>query len=274
MKFLKCLESIDESFVEEKLYKVLSTKSYNGEVFYDCIGENGLAYRIGLEGYLWQFEEVEITLEQMYFNLSKNMEAFHDLIQAGIDFGGKPWNSVEHYMKYVGKEYAETHVVYFDHTCSINGVDSGDVAMHKPDVVSLYEVSGEVFLEAYKEHFGQQEKPKKASPRYHRKRKPVPKRTVNKVVLSYTDGSTYMLKNVERFVLTSESVEISMTKEHTKGIIQGSSVEVDTSLLLEITIQLKDGTEYGILTSTIGKHIIVDNKHLSTRSDYFTLVGI
>jgi len=234
MKYLKCVYSdYHLLYSKDTVYQVLDQEeSADGRILFSLISENGNDYMVPLDGEVWKFEVVDISLEQMYFYLKDNEDVLRQLIILDKEIGMSSWESFEYYSRYV--DHPKTHAIFYTDTCSVNGVDGGNVAAHKPEAMVLYEVSGKIFLEAFKEKFSK----KVASPRFHKKRQPVPKRTVRKVVIEYTDGQSYTLKNVTCIALTGKNFRAYISQEIADGISENKAVTIEAKVIDSITVHL------------------------------------
>lgn len=74
-------------------------------------------------------------------------------------------------------------------------------------------------------------------PRYHRKRKPVPKRTVTTAKVYYKDGSTYTVKHVGKVVCYGGKVSLFGRQDVTEGIEDSRLVKIDARLLRNIVVK-------------------------------------
>lgn len=77
----------------------------------------------------------------------------------------------------------------------------------------------------------------KPMPRYHRKRKPVPKRTVTTAKIYYNDGSTYTVKHVDKVVCYGGKVSLFGRQDLTEGIEDSRLVKIDARLLRNIVVK-------------------------------------
>lgn len=81
------------------------------------------------------------------------------------------------------------------------------------------------------------EEAKDPKPRYHHKRKPVPKRTVTTAKIYYNDGSTYTVKHVDKVVCYGGKVSMFGRQDVTEGIEDSRLVKIDARLLRNIVVK-------------------------------------
>lgn len=252
MKFLKCIVSGSEcSFVKGKLYPVTSKGNYNVLLrcdSYRVTSENGRVIDVPLEGAVWEFILLDISLEQMYFNYSKNKEFLAKAIEAGIKAGFKEWSDPSEYIALIDPERVNTHAVFFESRTGVNGVDSRNVKVHKPGV-DLFEVSGKTFLTAFLQEMDLsdedvvtvEEKPR--VPRVRRKRKTPPKKTTTSALLRYKNGDSFNFRNVKNVSLVADVLSIITDKEIEEGISQRVLNKIDAKLVRSVMIESPKGVE-------------------------------
>lgn len=252
MKFLKCLVSGSESsFVKGKLYPVISKGNYNVHLrcdSYRVTSENGRVIDVPLEGAVWEFVILDISLEQMYFNYSKNKEFLAKAIEVGIKAGFKEWSDPSEYIALIDPERVNTHAVFFESRTGVNGVDSGNVKVHKPGV-DLFEVSGKTFLTAFLQEMDLsdedvvtvEEKPR--VPRVRRKRKTPPKKTTTSARLRYKNGDSFNFRNVKNVSLVADVLSIITDKEVEEGISQRVLNKIDAKLVRSVMVESPKGVE-------------------------------
>ena len=254
MKFLKCIVSGSESsFVKGKIYPVTSKGNYN--VYLRCdsyrvTSENGRVIDVPLEGAVWGFVLLDISLEQMYFNYSKNKEVVAPLIQAGIAAGYKSWASAQEYTALINPSLEHKHAIFFDEREGMNGVDSGNVQMHKPNT-DLFEVSGADFLAAFLDKVGvdqdsitsvaKEDKPR--VPRVRRKRKAPPKKTTTAATLRYKNGDSFTFRSVKNVSLVDGILSIITEKKVEEGISQRVLNKIDSKLVRSVMLESPKGVE-------------------------------
>lgn len=254
MKFLKCIVSGSESsFVKGKIYPVTSKGNYN--VYLRCdsyrvTSENGRVIDVPLEGAVWGFVLLDISLEQMYFNYSKNKEVVAPLIQAGIAAGYKSWASAQAYTALINPSLEHKHAVFFDEREGVNGVDSGNVQIHKPNI-DLFEVSGADFLAAFLDKVGvdqdsitsvaKEDKPR--VPRVRRKRKAPPKKTTTSATLRYKNGDSFTFRSVKNVSLVEGILSIITEKKVEEGISQRVLNKIDSKLVRSVMLESPEGVE-------------------------------
>lgn len=253
MKFLKCTVSGSESsFVKGKLYPVISKGNYNVHLrcdSYRVTSENWRVMDVPLNGAVWEFVLLDISLEQMYFNYSKNKEFLCKAIEAGIKAGFKEWSDPREYIALINPELENTHVVFFESRTGVNGVDSGNVEIHKPDV-ELFEVSGEIFLSAFLqemdllgEDMGMAKEEKPRVPRVRRKRKTPPKKTTTSATLRYKNGDSFTFRNVKNVSLVGDVLSIITEKKVEEGISQRVLNKIDSKLVRSVMLDSPKGVE-------------------------------
>lgn len=77
----------------------------------------------------------------------------------------------------------------------------------------------------------QPEAAKNPRPRFRKKRKPVPKRSVNSVTIHYMDGKDYTIKNVYAITMDCEDVTVYIKRDITEGILHSQSLSIESKLI-------------------------------------------
>lgn len=234
MKFLKCVGSSDHYFTAGKIYPASDVKDgFDDRSFFYVSSNEGIPAHVPLQGQVWQFEEIEVNVDQMYFNLSKNEEIFSSLIQAALEAGFNEWSCVEEYTSLIHPKNKDTHVVFYGSGIGINGGDICQVTEYEPR--EMYEVSGEIFLQAFLEKV--KSDVKKAKPRYHRKRKPMPKRTVAVAKIYYIDGSTYTVKHIDKVTCHEGRVSLFGRQSIADGVEDVRLVKINANHVRSIVVK-------------------------------------
>jgi len=254
MKFLKCIATgSPSSFVEGRIYRVLGAGQFNSRLncnTYLVSSEISHNIEVPLNGIVWQFVMLEIDIEQMFFKYKENKEVVAPLIQAGIIAGYKSWESAQEYTALINPSLEHKHAIFFDEREGMNGVDSGNVQMHKPNT-DLFEVSGADFLAAFLDKVGvdfdsispvaKEEKPR--VPRVRRKRKAPPKKTTTSATLRYKNGDSFTFRSVKNVSLVDGILSIITEKKVEEGISQRVLNKIDAKLVRSVMLESPKGVE-------------------------------
>lgn len=207
-------------------------------VFYDSIfnGEVADDYETAIikkEDYLNMVNKKDIYKLAFYTNTIKKdqLQKLYDILHD---------NGVDTYFK-SAEEHASSSNIFSkdDHTIFLyNGVGI-EGGQHNADLREI--VSYEEFYSLLKEEYPLV-KEKSPSPRFHKKRIPVPVRKKVDVVVKYLDGSRYCFKDVVYWNATENCFYVKERKVVSEGIESSIGTYIDKKYIQLINIKEIDGT--------------------------------
>lgn len=225
---LSCIDSDWESKEDASL--LIYESIFNGEVADDY--ETAI---IKKEDYLNMVNKKDIYKLAFYTNtitkdqLQKLYNILHD---NGVD---TYFESAEAHASSSNIFSKDDHTIFLYNGVGIEG------GQHNADLREI--VSYEEFYSLLKEKYPLV-KEKSPSPRFHKKRIPVPVRKKVDVVVKYKDGSRYSFKDVVYWNATEDCFYVKERKVVSEGIESSVATYIDKKYIQSVNIKEIDGTVY------------------------------
>lgn len=128
----------------------------------------------------------------------------------------------------------DNHITFLNDTGTIEGSHGNHLGLEM--------VSFDEFYELFKDHYEtNKEVNKTPSPRYHKKRTPVPVRKKVDVVVKYLDGSRYCFKDVVYWNATENCFYVKERKVVSEGIESSIGTYIDKKYIQSVNIKEIDG---------------------------------